>query len=215
MTALGLHPAGGTAIGLEKGRIELRGGPHDGRVLDRLADRAVTCPTALMFADENTLLVALGSQDNPASGWKHDLMQRNASGSVWRVNLDTGQTACLADRLAWPCGLLADGDGSVTVSESWRNQLIRVRPGSRPVAELTDITGYPARLARAAADAGSWLAVFAPRSQLVEFVLRERDYCDQMMRGNRAGPLDCAGAFLEPVTSWSRCRAAASSSSAS
>ena len=204
VSALALHPGGGVAIGLEAGKIELRGGPHDGETLTSLGGRAIVCPTALAFADENTLLVALGSQQNPPDKWKHDLMERNASGSIWRVALGGKQATCLADGLAWPCGLLLAGDGSLIVSESWRHQLIRVRSGSRPTAEMTDIPGYPSRLAPAAAGGDSWLAVFAPRSQLVEFTLRERDYCEQMMREIDpqlwiAPSLSAKLSFLEPM----------------
>jgi hypothetical protein len=204
VSALGLHPGGGVAIGLDGGTIVLRGGLHDGKVLSRLGGRDIVCPTAILFVDESTLLVAIGSQQNPPERWTHDLMQRNASGSVWRVDLGGGQANCLVDRLAWPCGLLLAADGSLTVSESWRNQLIRVRAGASPTAVTTDITGYPSRLASAADGNGAWLAVFAPRSQLVEFTLRERDYCDQMMREIDpqfwiAPSLSSVRSFLEPM----------------
>ena len=181
VSALAAHPSGAVAIGLA-GRIELRGGARDGKRFTEIGGRALTCPVALAFADETTLIVALGSEQNPPERWKHDLMERNASGSVWRLDLDSAEAVCLADRLAWPCGLLPDADGSVLVSESWRNQLLRVRQGARAQAALTDIPGYPAGLSPAGDGDGTWLAVFAPRSQLVEFVLRERAYREQMMR---------------------------------
>jgi hypothetical protein len=204
VTALAAHPGGGVAVGLDDGRVLVRGGWHDGRVLTQLGSRTIVCPTALLFADENTLLIALGSQQNASSAWKHDLMQRNASGSVWRVDLRSGQEACLADRLAFPYGLLLAGDGSVIVSESWRNQLIRLRAGATLEIVLNDIPGYPARLAPATDGAGVWLSVFAPRSQLVEFALRERDYCNQMMREIEpdhwiAPSLSATQSFLEPM----------------
>jgi hypothetical protein len=204
VAALALHPSGAAAIGLDGGQILLRGGRHDGAALTKLNDRAILCPTALLFVDEDTLLVALGSQRNGPGQWKTDLMQRNASGSVWRVDLASGQATCLADRLAYPYGLLPARDGSVIVSESWRSQLIRVRPGHKPETVLNDITGYPARLASAAGGGEAWLAVFAPRNQLVEFVLRERDYRDQMMREVDpqfwiAPSLSATQSFLEPM----------------
>jgi len=42
------------------------------------------------------------------------------------------------------------------------------------------LPGYPARLTRARAG-GYWLAVFAPRNQLIEFVLRETGFKNEMM----------------------------------
>jgi hypothetical protein len=202
ITALAAHPGGGAAIALNDGRVVLRGGAHGGKTLSQVGDRPIVCPTALLFADADTLLLALGSQQNPPERWKHDLMQGNASGSVWRVDLAGGTASCLGDRLAYPYGLLQAADGAVIVSESWRNQLIRLSPGAKPAAQLTDITGYPARLC--AAQSGAWLAVFAPRSQLIEFVLREKDYRDQMMAEIPeelwiAPSIAATRSFLEPL----------------
>ena len=204
VAALGAHPGGCVAVGANDGRIVLRGGRYDGKVLTNMADRPIVCPTALLFADEKTLLVALGSQQYAPEKWKYDLMQRNATGSVWRLDLESGEATCLADRLAYPNGLLLARGGGVLVSESWRNRLIRLRAGARPQTELADIAGYPARLAAAADGAGSWLAVFAPRSQLIEFTLRERDYCRHMMREIEpqhwiAPSLAPIRSFLEPM----------------
>jgi hypothetical protein len=44
---------------------------------------------------------------------------------------------------------------------------------------LADLPGYPGRIA--AAEGGYWLALFAPRSQLVELVLREPRYRRRML----------------------------------
>jgi hypothetical protein len=45
----------------------------------------------------------------------------------------------------------------------------------------SDLPGYPARISPAQAG-GSWLAVFAPRRQIVEFVLREPAYRKRMLQ---------------------------------
>jgi hypothetical protein len=179
VSALAAHGEA-VAVGLDSGTVHLRGGSHGGKALSDLGGRKIVCPTALLFEDADTLVVALGSRQNPPSMWRHDLMQKNASGSVWRCNLVTGEASCLADALAWPAGLLAGPDGDVAVSESWRNRLVGIRAGRQPTTMLADIAGYPGRIA-SAADGGAWLSVFAPRSQLVEFVLREDDYRLSMM----------------------------------
>ena len=51
----------------------------------------------------------------------------------------------------------------------------------QPRVLLDDLPGYPGRLS-SAPDSGAWLAVFAPRTQLVEFVLREDRYRHWMMQ---------------------------------
>lgn len=204
VTALAAHASGGVAIGLNDGRLVLRGGEHGGLTLTKVGDRPIVCPTALLFADAHTLLLAIGSRANSPERWKHDLMQGNASGSVWSIDLAGGAATCLGDRLAYPCGLLQTNDGGVIVSESWRNQIIRVAAGAKPTAIFSDVTGYPARLAAAGDGVGAWLAVFAPRSQLIEFVLREKDYREQMMSDIPeelwvAPSISAVKSFLEPL----------------
>ncbi len=169
--ALAGLPDGGVAVGLADGRIVLVGGQHDGRIVPASAD--IGCITALAPADDGALLVANGSTSNAPGAWKRDLMQRNASGSVWRIDLAGAERHLLAAGLAYPYGLLDDG-GSVIVSESWSSALMRIRPGSggRPTPVLENLPAYPSRLSRAA-DGTIWLALFAPRSQIVEFVLTE------------------------------------------
>ena len=66
---------------------------------------------------------------------------------------------------------------------------------------------YPGRIAPAAD--GYWLALFAPRSQLVEFVLREPAYRKRMM-AEVPQPFWIAPTLQRPAAaSTSRCRAAA------
>ena len=49
-----------------------------------------------------------------------------------------------------------------------------------PSVVLGDLPAYPARLSRAS-EGGFWVALFAPRNQLVEFILQEDDYRQAMM----------------------------------
>jgi len=188
----------GLAIGLEDGRILLPGGS----VLESVGGRR--CPTALAF-DGDALLVAQGSARHSPSGWKHDLMERGSSGSVWRVPPEEGDATCLAEGLAFPYGLLVADGGTVVVTESWRHRLLRLdmRRPSRPEIVLADLPGYPARLAPAAGG-GAWLCIFAPRSQLMEFVLREPGYRARMMQEVDpeywiAPALASGRSFLEPL----------------
>jgi hypothetical protein len=173
-------PDGGAAVGLVDGRIALVGGANDGKTID--AQTGVRCVTALAPARDGSLLVANGSAFYGPADWKRDLMEKNASGSVWRLDPASGAGAQIAGNLAYPCGLLDEGD-AVVVSESWRSALTRISPGAArgdaPVLE--SLPAYPSRLSRGP-DGAVWLALFAPRSQLVEFVLRENRYRRRMIK---------------------------------
>lgn len=179
IVCLAAHPSGVLAAGLDEGRIVIRGGPHDGREFAAFNDTPVKCPAALTFADANTLFVCLGSQDHHMIQWKADLMKRCASGSVWLIDLASGIATCLAQKLAFPYGILVADDGDVIVSESWRHRLLRISREGKIDVVVDELPGYPARLVRAGE--GFWLSIFAPRTQLVEFVLREDEYRRRMV----------------------------------
>ena len=183
ITCAASGPGDALAVGLGDGRIVLLDGVGERRILEVFANEKLACLTALAFAGGD-LLVCQGSARHDTRGWKHDLMERGSSGSVWRLPLAGGPPVCLAKGLAWPFGLLPDAGGeNCVVSESWRHRLLRLdaRAPRLPQAVLEDLPGYPARLC-AARRGGAWLAVFAPRSQLIEFVLREPGYRARMMR---------------------------------
>jgi hypothetical protein len=180
ITAVSGHVSGVIGIGLASGEIVISGGAFNQLRLNTLEARAIRCPTALHFIDFKTLLVCLGSQQNDPTSWTHDLLQNNCSGSVWRVDLLSRDAQCLADGLAWPNGLISDTSGKTIVAEAWRHQVVDVSSG-KPEPMLSDIPGYPGRIS-AQRGGGYWLSIFAPRSQLIEFVLREPRFCERMMR---------------------------------
>ncbi len=203
VAALAAAPSGRLAVALANGKLLLRDGsaapvpvpPADG----------FACPTALAFAGDDTLYVCHGSATHGPGDWAVDLMEGNAGGSVWRIDLAAGRVSCLARGLAFPNGLLVDANGErLIVSESWRHRLIALPfAGGKPQPLLEKLPGYPARLA-AAADGGTWLALFAPRNRLIEFVLLEDAYRRDMMREVPrdfwiAPALSSARSFLEPL----------------
>ena len=161
ISALTGLPDGGAAAGLIDGRIVFVGGERGGTTLARNPE--VACITALAPASDGALLIANGSATNGPAAWKRDLMEKNASGSVWRIDRQ-GRASCLAGDLAYPYGLLEEA-GSIVVSESWRCALTRIFSGAdgRKVPVLENLPAYPSRLSRAN-DKTIWLALFAPRS---------------------------------------------------
>lgn len=174
--------AGALAVGLDGVGVRITGGRHDGRLVARAAGRALACPTAALFLDEDTLVVSNGSAGFPAADWSRDLLHHGRSGAVLRIDLAGGEAVELAAGLRFPSGLCLGEDGRIVVAEAWRHRLIALDAGrpSQPRELLADLPAYPGRIARSASG-GCWLALFAVRSQLQEFVLRENRFRRQMI----------------------------------
>jgi len=191
VTAVAVSATDDLAVGLEDGSLTIAGA-----AVTLPAD--VGCITALAYGPDGRLWLANGSASLPPSQWAADLMRKNASGSVW---VQDGGWQKVAGGLAWPYGLLPDGAG-VTLSECWRHRLVR-SSGGKPQPVLESLPGYPARLAPAAGG-GAWLALFAPRNRLIEFVLQETRYRHAMITEVApeywiAPALASGRSFLEPL----------------
>jgi hypothetical protein len=205
ISCLATDLGGALAIGFDDGGVLIRGGRHDGRRFDQLNGGTLNCPTAAIFLDPDTLIVTNGSAEHRPSQWRRDLMMLGKSGTVWRLDLAGGAAQNLASALAWPCGVAAAPDGRLFVSESWRHHvlLIDAAKASRPQFALTDPPAYPGRIAPAA-KGGYWLTFFSVRNQLVEFILREKEYRLRMIEQVpepfwMAPALASLGKFEEPL----------------
>ena len=205
IAALACDGAGGYAVGLDGGEIVFGGAL--GHVASIRREPALS-PTALAFGDNGRLFVCSGSARNRPSAWKRDLMERNETGSVWAFDLSSGTGTCLASGLAFPYGIAVSRDAdAVLVSESWRHRLLLLEGVSRssqaaPRVILDDLPGYPARISPG--ESGYWLAVFAPRGQLMELVLRDAPYRQRMIDTIdpeywMAPALSSGRSFLEPM----------------
>lgn len=163
------------------GKIAFRNSAAD--IVPGLSGGAETWPgvTAMDFASDGSLLVAVGSAKNGLDDWQRDLLDGERAGSVWRLDPKTGSARQIATKLAYPNGIVVETDGNIVVSEAWHKRLVRLSPDGRVLGQvMEDLPGYPARLSRSARG-GYWLSVFAPRSPLIEFVLREPAYRKVMM----------------------------------
>jgi len=205
VAAIAAGPGRSLAIAGDDGTIVIQGGPHSGKSLAPALFNNLACPTAMAFDGPDGLFITQGSSRHRASDWAVDLMEKNARGSLWRVDLAKSSAQRLAGELAFPYGILVQQQ-HIIVSESWRHRLVAIpREGGALQPLLTELPGYPARLSPAA-DGGAWLALFAPRNRLIEFVLLEDDYRAAMMqeiaRPHWIAPAFSSGeSFLEPLQS--------------
>lgn len=158
-----------------------------GEIVGRLAraeGETITCPLSVAAAPDGTIYLTDGSRHNGPEQWLADLMQNRApSGRLIACDASLGDARVRADRLAWPLGLVVSHDESeVWVAESWAHRLTCfARSGRDARVIVRNYSGYPARLSRGVAG-GYWMAFFGLRTQLTEFVLRERAFCEEMMR---------------------------------
>ena len=193
ISALAVADDGTLAIGLDDGSLKVGGNMIAG----------FNCVTALTFND-GKLYVANGSDHFRPGQWVSDLMHRNASGSLWEVDVKSGDRRKLAGGLAFANGIAVDAANQrLIVSESWRHRLSAMPIAGGGVTEvLGRLPAYPARIV--AAPGGYVLALFAPLNRLVEFVLQEPQYRADMMReiDSRywiAPTLSPPDSFLEPL----------------
>ena len=154
--------------------------------LNQIGDQPLHCLTDVAAAPDGTIFLAEGSSRNPPENWLRDLMEKNSHGRIMSCGPAFEEPKTLLQGLPYPHGLAVSPDGkSLWFTESWSHRLrcapINARTLGRPKVVIGNMPGYPARLAQASGG-GFWLSVFAVRTHLVEFVLREDDFRADMMR---------------------------------
>jgi len=177
VTALAEAPDGTVLAGVAGvGIVRVKsGGGHDVVI-------ATQCPTSIAVARDGTVYATDGSRAHPPADWVWDLMEDRRQGRLLRKSPGS-EAQVVVDGLAWPGGVAIDPrDEALVVSQAWTHRVDRIDPSSGRLSPLaTNLPGYPARLAFEA-DGTVWLSLFALRTHLVEFVLRQRDFREEMMR---------------------------------
>jgi hypothetical protein len=209
ITFLSASPQGALAVGLDNLGIVIVGGRHDGkRLAANLSGQRLNCPTAAVFLDEDTLVVCNGSSAHSALEWSRDLLTLGRGGSVVRIDLGAGNASLIKRGLGFPSGVTIARDGKLVISEAWKHRLFALDVVDGSIATvLADLPAYPGRI-QPASQNGYWLTMFAVRSQLQEFVLRENRYRREMMETIApeywiAPTLSSGRSFKEPLQAGS------------
>jgi hypothetical protein len=163
VTFLAAGPSDSLAIGLDGRGVLILEGSQAGKTIAEVGGRRLCSPTAGLFIDADTLVIANGAEGRTVADWKRDLMERGATGSLWLIDLSAPEATAtqLGKNLAFPTGLAHAGDGRLYISEAWRHRILVVEKDatSAPRAVLSDLPAYPGRIAPAR-DGGFWLALF-------------------------------------------------------
>lgn len=141
------------------------------------------CPTSVAVGSDGTVYVAEGTQNHASDDWVWDLMEQNVTGRLLAVQ-PGGATTVLQSGLAYPNGLALTADGDALLFTTAWDHSIRRLPlngsgGAEPI--LQNLPGYPASLTPTQRG-DYWLSFFAMRTQLLEFVLEEDGYRNEMMQ---------------------------------
>jgi hypothetical protein len=158
-----------------------------GRTIDMLEEvdgAGLGCLTAVAAAPDGAIFISDGSARHCAEDWRLDLMEGDTTGRIVVCGPAFDDPRVLLSGLDYPTGLAA-ADGHLWFAESFAHRLSRAPIAARaigaPQIVIGNLPGYPSRLSAIRAG-GFWLSLFALRTHLVEFVLREDDFRGEMMR---------------------------------
>jgi sugar lactone lactonase YvrE len=136
-------------------------------------------------APDGRIFMVEGSIGRPPSEWRHDLMEKRHMGRliVCGTGLDDART--LLKDLHYPYGIaVAPDHGQIWFSEGWAHRVSRMSLSDNDMGQaeivLRNLPGYPARL-RPDGRGGFYLGLFARRTHLIEFVLKEDDFREEML----------------------------------
>lgn len=180
ITAVAVCATGVIALGLAGQGVLLTEGSQPGRRIASAEGQALNCVTALAFLADGSLVIANGSKEVATKDWVHDLMGHGASGFV--AYLGQGEPVIIARGLRYPAGLcqVSGQPDLIALTEAWRHRVLAVSLAQRAVTGvlIDELPGYPARITTTAD--GYLLSHFSIRSQLIEFVLREKRFLKRM-----------------------------------
>ncbi len=143
------------------------------------------CLTGVAAAADGTIFASDGSSACEPADWVRDLMAKRHVGRLVSCGPTLDAPRVLLHGLHYPNGIAVSANGQdLWFTEAWNHRVSRAaldgRSLGKPQIVIGNLPGYPARLDRAGD--GFWLALFAVRTHLVEFVLREDDYREEMLR---------------------------------
>ena len=145
----------------------------------------LTCLMSVTTAPDGRIFAVEGSTGRAPDQWRHDLMEKRSSGRLIVCSPALDDARVLLRDLPYPYGVAVSADGKqLWLTESWAHRLSRFALASDGIGQreviANNLPGYPARLHRDT-HGGFFLGLFARRTHLIEFVLKEDDFREEMI----------------------------------
>jgi hypothetical protein len=165
--------------------VHFKGGDHEGLVIREADGHRILAPTATLVMSPDVVIIADASLHHTFDKWVWDLMEKRPSGRLIEFNLVDKSSKTLRSSMAYPAGLAKSSmeDASFLVTEAFGNRLslANLSPGGLQLRTvLSNLAGYPCRII--SRKNGYWLCFSALRTQLVEFVLSEDAFRQEMIK---------------------------------
>jgi hypothetical protein len=153
--------------------------------LETADGRAFAGLTSVAAAPDGRIFLVEGSVGRRPEQWRHDLLEKRSSGRLIVCGPALDHPRVLLRDLPYPYGVAVTADGnSLWLTESWAHRLSRFALTGDGIGprEVTagNLPGYPARIHNDV-QGGFFLGLFARRTHLIEFVLKEDDFREEMI----------------------------------
>ena len=182
-----------TSIAFHKETQQIAVAIHEGRILiintnnfEEVLEIKQDCVTSMCYSKQE-LFLTVGSSKFSTEDWQSDLMTLGGTGCLMKCKLSGSRPEKILDNLSWPSGVLISEANLIFLTESWKHRIRAFKfdesstsPGE-PSTILEKLPAYPGRIFSDKSKDQIWVAFFAPRNQLVEFVLTETEYREKMI----------------------------------
>ncbi|MFB9269146.1 SMP-30/gluconolactonase/LRE family protein [Bradyrhizobium erythrophlei] len=183
---LALHPDGRLLVCVAgRGLAAIDPAKPDPHWLETADGRAFAGLLSVTAAPDGRIYAVEGSTGRRPGDWRHDLMEKRSNGRLVTCGPGLDNPQVLLRDLAYPYGVAVSADGKgLWLTESWAHRLNRFVLTSTGLGAgevvAANMPGYPARL-HPDGHGGFLLGIFARRTHLIEFVLKEDDFREEMM----------------------------------
>ncbi|MFL6839160.1 MAG: SMP-30/gluconolactonase/LRE family protein [Bradyrhizobium sp.] len=188
---LAIHPDGRLLVCVAgRGLAAIDPAKPEPHWLEAADGRAFAGLLSVTTSSDGRIFAVEGSTGRTPDQWRHDLMEKRSRGRLVVCGPDLEDARVLLRDLGYPYGVTVSADGhSLWLTESWAHRLSRFSLSANGLGTgeiiAGNLAGYPARLrpdGQGSGEAGFLLGLFARRTHLIEFVLKEDDFRDEMMR---------------------------------